>query len=221
MRRILIATSLATVLGASFLGLSSAPADAAAPITAKALLTRVSTAAETTGGYDRAAWKHWVDADHDRCDTRKEVLIAESTVKARASSSCAVYGRWYSYYDGRTWTRASDVDIDHVVALAEAWRSGAKSQRWSAGRRQAYANDLGLVWSLQAVTDNVNSSKGDRDPAHWLPPRAAARCAYAVRWTAIKYRWHLSMDRAEKAAVGRILSGSCGATRVTPPRRAF
>ena len=137
MRRTLIATSLATVLGASFLGLSSVPADAVAPITARALLTRVSTAAETTGGYNRAAWKHWVDADHDRCDTRKEVLIAESTVTARVSSSCAVYGRWYSYYDGRTWTRASDVDIDHVVPLAEAWRSGAKSQRWSAGRRQA------------------------------------------------------------------------------------
>ena len=66
MRRILIATTLASVLSASFLGLSSAPADAAAPITAKALLTRVSTAAETTGGYNRAAWKHWVDADHDR-----------------------------------------------------------------------------------------------------------------------------------------------------------
>ena len=134
MRRRLIITTLATVLGASLLGLSSGPADAAAPITAKALLTRVSTAAETTGGYNRAAWKHWVDADHDRCDTRKEVLIAESTVTARVSSSCAVYGRWYSYYDGRTWTRASDVDIDHVVALAEAASAPGPGLPWRSSR---------------------------------------------------------------------------------------
>ena len=201
--------------------LLAATTGAAGTISARALLTRVATAADTTGGYNRAAWKHWIDADKDGCGTRKEVLIAESVLKPRISSSCAVYGRWYSYYDGKTWTKAADVDIDHVVALAEAWRSGAKSQKWSLSRRQSFANDLGYPWSLQAVTDNVNSAKSDRDPASWLPPRAAAHCAYAVRWTAIKYRWHLTMDRAEKAALGRIFSGSCGTTKITPPRRAF
>ena len=85
------------------------------------------------------------------------------------------------------------------VVLAEAWRSDAKSQKWSAGRRQTYASDLGYAWTLQAVTDNVNAAKGDRDPAEWLPPKASARCAYAIRWTAIKYRWRLTMDRTEKA----------------------
>ena len=129
--------------------------------------------------------------------------------------------RWYSYYDGKTWTKPADVDIDHVVPLAEAWRSGARAQKWTAVRRQAYANDLGYAYSLQAVTDNVNQSKGDRDPAHWLPPRAAARCTYVVRWTAIKYRWHPSMDKTEKATSGRLLSGSCGNTKITPPARAF
>src|SRR4051812_8333167 len=217
----LTASTLALFLGTSLLGLSPARSQAATPITAKALPTRVATAADNGAGYNRLAWKHWIDADHDRCDTREEVLAAESVVKPRLSSTCTVTGRWYSYYDGKTWTKPADVDIDHVVPLAEAWRSGARTQKWTAARRQAYANDLGYAYSLQAVTDNVNQSKGDRDPAHWLPPRAAARCTYVVRWTAIKYRWHLSMDKAEKAAAGRILSGSCGATKVTVPRRAF
>jgi len=221
MRRRFAASTLAVALGSSLFGLSAAPAQGATPITAKALLTRVATAADNGAGYNRLAWKHWIDADHDRCDTRKEVLAAESVVKPRLSSTCTVTGRWYSYYDGKTWTKPAHVDTDHVVPLAEAWRSGAKNQKWTAARRQAYANDLGYAYSLQAVTDNVNQSKGDRDPAQWLPPRAAARCTYAVRWSAIKYRWHLTMDRTEKAAVGRLLSGSCGNTKITPPARAF
>jgi Protein of unknown function (DUF1524) len=89
---------------------------------------------------------------------------------------CAVSrGRWVSSYDGATWIIPSDVDIDHVVALKEAWESGART--WSATNRQRFANDLGHGWTLEAVTDNVNASKGDRDPAAWLPRlrRPAAR----------------------------------------------
>jgi hypothetical protein len=75
---------------------------------------------------------------------------------------------------GATWTAASgvDVDIDHVVPLADAWRSGANT--WTTGRRQAFANDLTHP-QLIAVTDNVNQSKGDQDPSTWQPSAAAHR----------------------------------------------
>ncbi len=69
---------------------------------------------------------------------------------------------WYSPYDGATWTAASDVDIDHMVPLAEAWASGAWA--WTTSQRQTYANDLGGP-ELWAVTDSVSQSKGDKDPA--------------------------------------------------------
>jgi hypothetical protein len=130
-----------------------------------------------------------------------------------------VKGRWYSTYDGRTWTNPQDVDIDHLVALKEAWDSGAKS--WSAKNRERFANDLGYSGALIAVTDNVNSAKGASDPAQWLPPRAGARCIYAIRWVKTKYRWRLSINSAERSALLSILSGSCGSTAVTIPTRAI
>ena len=93
-----------------------------------------------------------------------------SSATARTSSpdsACAATsGSWYSAYDGATWTAASDVDIDHLVPLAEAWDSGASG--WTTAQRQAFANDLTRP-QLIAVTDNVNQSKGDQDPAEWMP----------------------------------------------------
>jgi hypothetical protein len=170
--------------------------------------------------YDRAKFPHWIDANGDCQDTRAEVLISESraTVRYTSSSHCTVStGKWYSWYDGATWTRASDVDIDHMVPLKEAWESGAR--RWTTTERTKYANDL--YWaSLEAVTDNVNQSKGDKDPAQWLPPRSAARCAYGTRWVLVKYRWRLTIDSAERSRLSTILSGSCGSKTVTVPARA-
>ena len=71
------------------------------------------------------------------------------------------------------------------------------------------------------MTDNVNASKSDRDPAAWLPPRTAARCPYAQRWVAIKYRWRLSVDSAEKSRLKQLLAGSCGAKQISVPARAI
>jgi enoyl-CoA hydratase/carnithine racemase len=116
---------------------------------------------------------------------------------------------------------AADYDAelaDDVVALKEAWDSGAKS--WSATDRSRFHNDLGYAWTLDAVTDNVNSAKGDSDPAQWLPPLTSARCTYAIHWVAIKYRWRLSVDSTEKAKLSSILSGTCGARTLTIPPRA-
>lgn len=156
---------------------------------------------ERIGGYDRKLFKHWVDANGNGKNTRAEVLIAESLVSVRFSSTGKTVstGKWVSLYDGVTWTKASDVDIDHVVALAEAWRSGA--WKWSAARRQAYANDLGVAWTLRAVTDNVNQEKSDDDPTYWLPPLESATCLYLTEWIAVKIRWKLSVDAEERQSI--------------------
>ncbi|MDQ4007297.1 MAG: DUF1524 domain-containing protein [Actinomycetota bacterium] len=162
---------------------------------------------ETRRGYDRDRFRHWVDADGDCRDTRDEVLRAESRVRVRG---CDVRrGRWRSYYDGRIWRSSGDVDIDHLVALAEAWDSGAR--RWNRRTRQRFANDLGDRRSLVAVTDNVNQSKSDQDPAEWQP--RLGKCRYLREWTAVKIRWSLKVDRAEKRALVR-RANRCTNTRL-------
>jgi len=124
-------------------------------------------------------------------------------------------GSWFSDYDGVTTTRYGTFDVDHVVALAEAWGSGAST--WKAPRRERFANDLAHPWTLQAVTAAANRAKGAKDPAQWWPARS--RCTYAVHWTAVKYRWKLSVDAAEHAALSKLFSGRCGATRLVVPSR--
>jgi hypothetical protein len=126
-----------------------------------------------------------------------------------------ISGRWRSVFDGKVWRRASDVDIDHLVALAEAWGSGAKT--WAGSRRARFANDLGYRWSLNAMTDDLNARKSDADPSEWLPPRT--RCRYVARWMAVKFRWDLSIDHSERLALADLLAGGCGGVRVRLPNR--
>lgn len=165
------------------------------------LVARLPVAGEVRDGYNRDLFNHWVDADGDCRDTRDEVLAAESRV---AVSGCNIQqGQWYSYYDGVTWTVASDVDIDHMVPLAEGWDSGARS--WDADTRERFANDLDDPRSLVAVTDNVNQSKSDQDPAEWLPDRD--RCRYVHEWTAVKTRWSLTVDQVEHDRLTQLASG--------------
>jgi hypothetical protein len=166
------------------------------------------TAAESRDGYQRSSFKHWVDADRDTCNTRAEVLIAESRVEPTIEAGCKVVaGEWYSYYDGVTLTAPGGLDIDHMVPLAEAWDSGASG--WTAARREAYANDLDADRSLVAVTARTNRSKSDQDPADWTPPLADARCTYATDWVATKLRWQLTTDDRERAALTELAAG-CG-----------
>jgi hypothetical protein len=189
--------------------------------TARSLLSRLTVAGEAgSSTYDRAKFQHWIDADSDGCNTRAEVLQKETKATVSYSSGCTVYrGKWYSWYDGAYWTYASDVDIDHVVALKEAWESGARN--WTSTNRKRFANDLGYSWSLDAVTDNVNQSKSDRDPADWMPPRSAAHCSYAIHWVAVKYRWRLTINSAEKSKLASVLTGSCGDRTLNVPTRAI
>ena len=214
------ASLMVAVLLVTMMPVLTADSASASTTTARSLLSRLTLKAESGNStYNRSYFKHWVDANGDCQNTRGEVLIAESKGAPSYTTSrhCTVAkGKWYSYYDGRTWTNPADVDIDHVVALAEAWGSGARL--WSANNRMRFANDLGSYATLIAVTDNVNQSKGAKDPAEWLPPRAAARCTYAIHWVQVKYRWRLSIDSAERTRLSSILSGSCGSRIVVVPR---
>lgn len=205
-----------TILAMAIVPATSAQAFAS---TADNLFGQLTVTAPVTAGYDRALFTHWIDADGNGCDTRSEVLQAESTAPVTFSSGCTVAtGSWTSPYDGATWTNASDVDIDHMVPLGEAWASGADT--WTADQRQAYANDLDLGGALIAVTDNVNQSKGDRDPAGWLPPATSDTCTYVVDWVTIKYKWSLTIDSAEHAKLSSVLStDNCGGTAVDAPAK--
>jgi hypothetical protein len=148
----------------------------------------------------------WGDADGDCMNTRHEVLQAESTIPVTLSSSgCTVLaGRWYDPYTGLTFTNPSDVDIDHLVPLKEAHESGAAL--WSTTAKRAYANDLTNPLVLIAVDDGTNSSKGDKDPALWMPPRVAYHCDYVRSWVAVKDTYNLTIDAAEQAAIDAVLS---------------
>ena len=161
---------------------------------------------ERRTGYDRDLFDHWVDADGDRCDARREVLIAEAVVTPRVGSSCTLSGgRWFSVYDGATETgTGSGFDVDHLVPLAEAWDSGAYG--WDSDTRRRYANDLGYAHSLVAVSSSSNRQKGAADPAGWLPPDVSVRCWYAEAWIAVKTRWELSVDAGELQALRAVVS---------------
>lgn len=158
-------------------------------------IKHLPVAAETRRGYERSKFRLWVDADGDCLDTRDEVLAAESLVRVHG---CDIQsGRWRSYYDGVLTRSSTTFDIDHLVPLAEAWDSGARG--WSAGTRERYANDLGDPRALAAVTASSNRSKSDQDPAEWMP--ALAKCRYVRQWVAVKLRWSLKMDPAEKRSL--------------------
>lgn len=183
---------------------STAAAGPSASGTALGLLAGLRATSEHYVGYARSLFVHWIDADGDGCDTRDEVLLQESRTTPRTGAGCSVFGTWRSAYDGKTTTRASTFDIDHMVALKEAWDSGAWA--WTRERRQAYANDLGDSRSLRAVSAASNRSKSDKDPAEWVPPLASFRCTYASEWVVVKTRWDLAVDSREKAVLRRLLA---------------
>ena len=92
-------------------------------------------AEDMSSGYSRSAFKLWIDEDKNGCDTRAEVLIAEAVIKPKVGKNCALTGgSWLSPYDNKFYTNASLLDIDHLVPLAEAWRSGA--WKWTSAQRQ-------------------------------------------------------------------------------------
>jgi hypothetical protein len=163
-------------------------------------------AEDKLSGYKRTAFKHWIDADRNGCNTRAEVLIEESIVKPKIGPKCKLTGgKWLSAFDGKTITNASQLDVDHMVPLAEAWRSGA--WKWTAAQRQAFANDLENSEALIAVTASTNRSKGDKDPALWMP--AKDHCIYIQNWISVKVKYSLTIDIKESEKLNSYIL-SCG-----------
>ncbi|CAB4566487.1 unannotated protein [freshwater metagenome] len=181
---------------------------------ALSVLERIVQDKEVGNGYSRDLFRHWSDADGDQCNTREEVLIAESLSRAQVDAfGCKVIaGDWFSPFDGLSHTDPSDLDIDHLVPLKEAWDSGAHA--WSSSKRERFANDLSDGRVLIAVTSGVNRSKGDRDPSQWLPPRGAYTCTYVSDWIAVKFQWGLSMDSSEWGRLKNLLNGQCAGTTI-------
>lgn len=151
--------------------------------------------------YSRDAWKHWTDADKDCQDTRQEVLIEESVVPVKLSADgCRVEsGKWLDPYSGQEFTNPADLDVDHLVPLAEAHASGGSA--WNPDMRENYANDTGDPAHLVAVSASLNRQKGSKTIAEWLPPNAAAHCWYGKEWWRIKRKWGLAFDPEEILAL--------------------
>ena len=188
--------------------------EAAQSTSALDVLATIAIAPERGAGYDRALFPHWLDVDGDGCSAREQVLKRDSVSLPQVDPiDCFVYaGDWVSRYDGVRLGDRSAVDIDHVVALKEAWDSGAWS--WSAAMRLAFANDTSDSRSLVAVSASSNRNKSDKDPSNWLPPRKAAVCGYLADWVAIKARWRLSMDVSEHGRIRNVLTRSCRGQRI-------
>ncbi|TQJ53594.1 HNH endonuclease family protein [Streptomyces sp. NBC_00080] len=165
-------------------------------------------------GYDREKFgSAWADTDSNSCDTRDDILKRDLEQVKFTGGACKVsYGVLESDpYSGKdvTYRRGSSkVDIDHVVALSDAWQKGAKY--WDAGKRIALAND---PLNLLAVDASTNRSKGDGDTATWLPPNKAYRCTYVAAQVAVKKKYELWVTAAEKSAMEKVLE-TCPAQKL-------
>ncbi|MFJ1799304.1 DUF1524 domain-containing protein [Streptomyces sp. NPDC088180] len=216
----MVIKNLARGLGALALALVPllpSPATPAAQAAPAAEVTTLSDAVgllkvneENRADHTSSSFRHWNAGEDttDGCDTRAEVLLAEAVVAPTVNPGCKLTGgRWTSYFDGQEVTGTGSLDVAHLVALAEAWDSGASA--WTAGRREAYANDQGADVSLVAVTSRTNRQKADKDPADWMPPSPEAQCRYAGEWVSTKLRWQLTVDDRELEALKVYAEGPC------------
>jgi hypothetical protein len=161
----------------------------------------------------------WYDTDRNGCNQRDDVLMRDLergaawlAVEQGRCDHDVVAGTWIDRYTSEQLTftdlkdtvQASAIPIDHVVALASAWRYGARG--WTADRRLVFANDLD---NLQPTSRSVNSAKGDKDAAAWRPKRAF-QCTYATRYIQIKLRYDLPVDRSEKSALKDMIHTCAG-----------
>lgn len=181
---------------------------------ARSVLANIKVENEYKTGYKRSLFIHWADLDGNGCDTREEILKRDSVSKPQVDPyRCyVVAGDWYSPYDGAKLSDRGDVDIDHVVALKEAWDSGAWA--WTESQRKAFANDMSDRRTLIAVTDRVNVSKSDKDPSNWMPPLRSYWCTYLGDWISVKARWNLSMDQSEFGRIKNLLNSDCSSLTI-------
>ncbi|WP_308215148.1 HNH endonuclease family protein [Pseudarthrobacter sulfonivorans] len=163
-------------------------------------------------GYTREEFgPAWADVDRNGCDTRNDILARDlegETFKPGTKDCVVATGTLADKYTGTTISfvrgnaTSSAVQIDHLVALSDAWQKGA--QQLSADQRKELAND---PLNLMAADGPTNGAKGDKDAATWLPPNKAFRCEYVARQTAVKAKYQLWATPAEHDAIAGILAG--------------
>jgi len=205
---------IATLIGALVVGFTPSATTAAEqqPGLATAVLETLAVkgrAAKT--GYTRAQFgQAWADVDRNGCDTRNDMLkrdLTAITYKAGTRNCVVASGVLVDRYSGETINflrgnvTSMEVQIDHVVALSNAWQTGAF--KLSADQRKALAND---PMNLFAVKGRLNSQKGDGDAATWLPPLKSFRCTYIAQQIAVKAKYSLWVVAPEKAAMSAILA---------------
>ncbi|MGY1670172.1 HNH endonuclease family protein [Geodermatophilus sp. SYSU D00710] len=211
-RRAVLALGVAAVLasGCDAVEAPAAPVPSAGTALAELEQIEVRGRAPRTG-YDRDEFGDaWADTDRNGCDTRNDVLARDLTGEVfRPGSDCVVVSGTLQdpYSDATIEFRRGEgtseaVQIDHVVALSDAWQKGA--QQWDDARRTEFAND---PLNLLAVDGPLNQAKGDSDAATWLPPARGYRCAYVARQVAVKRAYGLWMTAAERDAVATVLRG--------------
>ncbi|SDQ03989.1 Excalibur calcium-binding domain-containing protein [Quadrisphaera sp. DSM 44207] len=217
MLRVVLPAVLAGLLAGCGAGLLAAPgpAPASAPAGAPGSALEALAAVPVKGraprtGYERERFgQAWADVDRNGCDTRNDVLARDLTGEVfEPGSDCVVVsGDLAEPYTPKAvrFQRGEGtselVQVDHVVALSDAWQKGA--QGWDDARRTAFAND---PLNLLAVDGELNQAKGDADAATWLPPNRGYRCAYVARQVAVKSAHGLWMTQAEHDAVARVLA---------------
>lgn len=168
--------------------------------------------AGSMAGYSREEFPHWAsdgtefgwEEPDGSCDVRDDALIRDGRSVEIDEDCSFVSGEWVGPYSGAVLTDSSDVDVDHIVPLANAWRSGA--DEWTESDRETYANAPGV---LLATDDGTNQSKGDKGPEAWRPPNRDYWCEYAGRWVEVKSVWSLTVTGAERDALEEML-GTCG-----------
>ncbi|UQA90906.1 HNH endonuclease family protein [Streptomyces halobius] len=151
-------------------------------------------------GYSRAKFPHWIKQEGE-CDTRETVLARDGEDVQQDDMCRAISGSWFSEYDSEWLTSSRQLDIDHIVPLANAWRSGA--DEWTTQQRKSFANDL-TDPQLIAVSASSNRQKGDKSPDQWAP-RYAYWCTYARAWIDVKHLYELNVTRPESAMLADML----------------
>jgi hypothetical protein len=224
-RRAVLVAVVGGVLAVLLVGVDTDGGPTAAPAPASAPPATTPTAASPSGalalletiavqgraprtGYEREQFgQRWADTDRNGCDPRNDVLrrdLTGETFKPGTRDCLVLTGLLDDPYTGRAipFTRqdASAVQIDHVVALSDAWQKGAQS--WPPGKRLAFAND---PLNLLAVDGPSNARKSDGDAATWLPPNKAFRCPMVARQIAVKAKYGLWVVPPERDAMARVL----------------
>lgn len=204
MRQIVVITLLLTLLSPS--NTQAAPIDA---LVALNNLEVKGRAPKT--GYARSQFPHWSDPDRNGCDARNDTLKRDLTnisYKAGTRDCKVIAGQLLDPFSGKVITFSATkvvIDIDHVVALSNAWQTGAAY--FDKSKRSQIAND---PLNLLAVDSKLNRQKGDGDAATWLPPSKAFRCEYVARQVAVKAKYGLWVTQPEKVAIDKILSTCVG-----------